>query len=328
MKTKLWLAVLAIVIVAAGSIYWLRQPPTTGPQLSKVRVAQTGDFVLYAGLYIAKDAGFFEQNGLDVSIVSTGGDEKSAAAVLSGQAEFGIGDPTFAAIANARGQDLKFFASMVNGVPFWGITYRPDVVQRYKATGLRGLRVATFPAPSTAYALQTQMFRSAGLQPSIQEGAFGSLIGLLEAGQADIALELEPNVSVAQKRGATVLYSLAATNGDFAITGVIASGRYLQTHAAEAKALCRSLDQAFSLIRTQPARVVELLSARFRDIPKDVIAAAMKRVVAEGVIPMTTTVKPEAWRRALALRQSVGDLPNVQAAGSTLDLGICAGAGS
>ena len=37
----------------------------------------------------------------------------------------------------------------------------------------------------------------AGLRPNIREGSFGSLIAMLKSGKADIALELEPNVSQA-----------------------------------------------------------------------------------------------------------------------------------
>lgn len=330
MRTKNWLAALAIIAVVAVVAWalFLRSPPRPqeqGPHLSKVRVAQTGDFLLYAGLYVAKDAGIFNANGLHVEIVSTGGDEKSAAAVLSGQAEIGVGDPTFAAIANARGQDLKFFANVVNGVPFWGITFRPEVARQYEKTGLRGLKVATFPAPSTAFALQTKMFKDAGLPARIQEGAFGSLTGLLQARQAEIALELEPNVSLAQKRGATVLYSLAEANGDFAITGAVARRAYIQTNTREVKAYCRSIDQAFALIRATPDRAVQLLQTRFSDVPKDVIASAMRRVVAEGVIPSSTAVSEDAWAKALALRRSVGDLPEGQPVSASVDTRVCAG---
>jgi NitT/TauT family transport system substrate-binding protein len=260
---------------------------------------------------------------LDVSIISTGGDEKSAAAVLSGQAEVGVGDPTFAAIANARGQDLRFFASLVNGVPFWGVTFRPDVVAKYKSSGLRGLRVATFPSPSTAFALQSQMFQTAGLPPAIQEGAFGALNGLLEARQADIALELEPNVSLAQARGGTVLYSMAKSSGDFAITGAVVRAAYAKSHPKELKAFCRSLDQAFAYMRTNPEQSLELLAKRFSEVPRAVIGSAMTRVPAEGVIPTSSQVKPQAWDRALQLRKSVGDLADPQAARSTLDQSIC-----
>lgn len=52
---------------------------------------------------MAIDGGYFAEEGLDVSLVTTGGDEKTWAAVISGNASFGVADPTFVAISDARG---------------------------------------------------------------------------------------------------------------------------------------------------------------------------------------------------------------------------------
>ena len=71
-------------------------------------------------LYLAEGKGFFKDQGLSVTITSTGGDDKTFAAVISGDVHFGIADPTFVAIARAKGQPGKVIASIVNGVPFWG----------------------------------------------------------------------------------------------------------------------------------------------------------------------------------------------------------------
>jgi NitT/TauT family transport system substrate-binding protein len=94
--------------------------------LKEITIAQAGDFFLYAPFYVAVDAKIFEKKGYDVKIISTGGDEKTWAAVLSNSAQFGIADPSFIAISNQNGQPGKVIASIVNGVPFWGITFQDD----------------------------------------------------------------------------------------------------------------------------------------------------------------------------------------------------------
>jgi hypothetical protein len=48
------------------------------------------------------------------------------------------------------------------------------------------------------------MFMQAGLTPKIHEGAFGTLLAMVHSGHADIALELEPNVSQAELDGAHI----------------------------------------------------------------------------------------------------------------------------
>lgn len=305
---------LAIVLLAAFGI-WSKRSGTqsdgggtdgTGA-LRRITVAQFGDFFLYAPLYVAVDGGFFRKEGLDVSIVNTGGDDKTWAAVLSGSAEFGVADPTFVAVSAVRGQNGIVVASLVNGVPFWGITYR-DISPFEDAKELTQYSVATFPSPSTAYALQKKMFSDAGLEPSIREGAFGAIIPMLKAGNADIGLELEPNVSQAVSDGARIVYSLADLYGDFATTGVTTSEVTVQQDPALVRSVTAALQGALNLLHAEPDQALAYLVKRFPGVPPAVAKAALDRVLRDGVVPRSTTISEEAWNKAIQLRIDVGDL--------------------
>src|SRR5580658_6917028 len=81
----------------------------------KITIAQYGHIFLYLPIYVALDKGFFKEQGLDVKLVSTGGDEKTFTAISTGNAQFGIADPIFAAIARQRGQGGKVVAGIVRG---------------------------------------------------------------------------------------------------------------------------------------------------------------------------------------------------------------------
>jgi NitT/TauT family transport system substrate-binding protein len=299
----------AILFIAAFG-YWSFKPDSRSDESESLRhitIAQFGDFFLYAPLYIALDGGYFRKEGLDVSIVNTGGDDKTWAAVIGGSAEFGVADPTFVAVSAARGQNGIVVASIVNGVPFWGITYR-DIPPIIEAKELAQYSVATFPSPSSAYALQMQMFSEAGITPSIREGAFGAIIPMLKAGQADIGLELEPNVSQAVADGARIVYSLADRYGDFAITGVTASDLTVKRDPALVRKVIAALQGALDLLHADPDRALVLLSARFPGVPQTVAKVALDRVLHDGVIPRSTIVSEEAWNKAIRLRIAVGDL--------------------
>lgn len=67
------------------------------------------------------------------------------------------------------------------------------------------------------------MFKEANLPTNIRQGAFGTLLPMLDTGNADIALELEPNVSIAVANGAKVVYSFADKYPDFTFTGITTS---------------------------------------------------------------------------------------------------------
>jgi NitT/TauT family transport system substrate-binding protein len=309
------LATAAIVAVAALILYnnshaAIAPPAAATAQTppTRITIAQAGDFYLYAPLYVAKDKGFFAKRGLDVSIVSTGGDDKTWAAVISESAQFGIADPTFIAIASQRGQPGKIIATIVNGVPFWGIAKSPKIAAISQPSGLNHYTVATFPSPSTAYTLQKQMFERAGLQPKIREGAFGTLLALVQANQADIALELEPNVSQQLENGYHIVYSMADVYGDFTITGLTTTPRYIQAHKSIVQAVVSALAESLTFIHSQPDECADLLARRFPEVKRTVAVAALRRVLAAGIIPSTPVVAETAWRKALKLRIDSGDL--------------------
>src|SRR5271155_2950645 len=118
-----------------------------------VTIAQFGHVFLYMPLYVAIDKGFFKKHGLDVKLVSTGGDEKTFTAVATGNAQFGVSDPTFTAIAREHGQGGKVVAAVVRGVPFWVVTLNPKIGVFKNPHEFDKLRCAAFTAPSTSYAV-------------------------------------------------------------------------------------------------------------------------------------------------------------------------------
>jgi NitT/TauT family transport system substrate-binding protein len=318
------LSILVLVVAAAALAYFCRTPNPEKPGASntpatQVTVAQVGDFFLYLPLYYAKDRGFFSREGLDVSLVASGGDEKSVAAVVSGSADFGVGDPTFAAIANEQGQNVSVVGTVVNGVPFWGVTKRRDLPEVLTPAQLRGLTVATFPKPSTAYVLQEAMFKEGGIQPKIREAQFGSLLPLLDTGAVDIVLELEPNVSTAVSKGGRVVYSMAEKYPDFAITGVTTLRRTIVERPDVVRRFVRALDAAERAAHSNPADLIAFAKGRFPDVSPDIAEAAARRMLASNVLPNSARTSVSGWRRAVDLRAQSGDLKDPAASVKAVD---------
>jgi NitT/TauT family transport system substrate-binding protein len=305
---KLFLPSIIVIAIASLFIFLYVEHETPIIKVDKVTIAQAGDFFLYAPLYVALDAGIFSEEGVEVLLTTTGGDDKTWAAVVSGSAQFGVADPTFIAVSTERGQPGRVVASIVNGVPFWGVTYRDDIKAIMTPKDLNGYSVATFPSPSTAFTLQAAMFKSANLEPQIVQGAFGTLLNILEAKRADIALELEPNVSVAVARGAHVVYSMSNIYGDFAITGLTTTPELIRNRPDTVRKIVWSLTRAMRLIRNDRPKALALLTKRFPEIKPEVAAQALDRAIADGIIPMDAITSESAWEKALKLRVDSGDL--------------------
>jgi len=314
---KIVLVVFAIAIVFLNGCTSSKKK---NQEIDKIKVAQFGKVFIYMPVYLADIKGFFKEEGIEIELISTGGDDKTYAALISGSAVFGVADPTFVAIAAERGQKGKVIASIVNGVPFWGVAVSDRVPGITNPKMLKGFSVATFPSPSTAYVLQKKMFINAGLKPDIKQGAFGSLLPMLLTGQVDIALELEPNVSTAIKKNhARVLYSLAKIYGNFALTGVTVLDKTIKENHDLVQRFVNALQKAETYAHTYPDSAAFYAQKVFPDMDKEIIKNAMARIIKSNTLPKSVVISNDAWKKALNLRYEIGDLKSVNEALNVLD---------
>jgi len=278
--------------------------------LQPVKIAQFGHVFLYMPLYVAVDRGFFKQQGLDVSLVSTGGDEKTFTAVSTGNAQFGVSDPTFTALAREHGKGGKVVAGIVRGVPFWVISFKKDLKPINKPEDFAGYRIATYTAPSTSYAVMKDILQNGGnpVNGKIVQGAFGTLLALLNANQADMALEIEPMVSQATAKGASVVYSPASKLGDFAFTGLEVSDDFYAKHPEQIQAAVNAITMAMNYIQKDFAGTLAVAKQEFSEVPEPVLKEALLRLIRQGTVPKTPVLTQEAWDKAIKLRRDLGDI--------------------
>ncbi|MCX4379484.1 MAG: ABC transporter substrate-binding protein [Lachnospiraceae bacterium] len=67
--------------------------PSSGPALTKVTLNEVAHSIFYAPMYAAIENGYFEQNGIQLELVTGFGADKVMAAVLSGEADIGFMGP-------------------------------------------------------------------------------------------------------------------------------------------------------------------------------------------------------------------------------------------
>ncbi len=298
------------------------ETPTAAPAPTKVTIAQFGHVFLYLPLYVAKEKGFFAEQGLDVTLVSTGGDDKTFAAVASGSAQFGVADPVFTAIAREQGKGGKVIASLVNGVPFWGVTYRKDVSPIDSPAGFAGLRIATYPSPSTNYAVMANALKQASAtdKATIVQGAFGTLLALLKADKADVAMELEPVASIAVKDGARVIYSAARRFNDFAFTGITTTDERLANDPKQAQAVVTAIAKSLAWIHADFEGALAVARSEFSDVPEDVLRNGLRRLIDDRVIPTSVVLGESSWNNAVELRRSLGEIKGSASFAENVDM--------
>lgn len=310
------IAALAVLLAITGVWWAVAKRTQTGSggsgSVAKLTVAQWGQerYLIYLPLYVAMEEGYFRDEGLDVQLIFTGNDDQTFAAVVGGSAQFGVGDPAFAAISTEKGLDAKVIATVVGGVAIWGVTNNEAVKSISQAADLAGLRVGTFPAPSTNFTLMRALIDS---EPKLKdtkivEAGIGAQIALLEGKSADIAMVLEPAASIAESQGYRVVYSSPKFHGPFLFTGVTTTTEYLKSNSDTAIRFVRALQRAVVTSHTSPDVAVRVGVKLFPSVDAKVVERAVRRMIDEQTLPKHARVDETAWRALMDVRVKAGDI--------------------
>lgn len=290
--------------------------------LKEITICQYGDLLIYLPLYIASDQGYFEKEGLRVKLINGGGDDKTFAAVASNAAQFGISDPTFTAIAREKGQPAVVVGTVVAGATYWGVTWKDNIRPTRSAEGLKDLRIATYESPSTNYSLMAKTLKENAAvvgNARIVQGAYGSLLAMLKADKADVAMELEPVASTAVQEGAHIVFSYPEMYGPFMLTGIYCLEAYRDANPDVVQGVVNALERAMRFAHADPEGAIQVARRKFPEVAPDVVKSAVERMIREATLPKHVTMDPEGWKNTAKVRIELGDLKNPEAANQTLD---------
>ena len=305
---------LSFILLAALTIAALAVQTAPARAMDKITIAQFGSarFLLYLPLYVAMEEGLFRKNGIDVTLKFAGNDDQIFAAVASGDADFGMGDPVFTAIAQEKGFPARTVALMITSLGISGYTNNPKVHEIKNADDLAGLRVGSFPQPSTTYTLLAELKRNhpALKDMKIIEAPMGAQLALIEAGKADIAIDLEPAVSVAEDQGYPVVFSLKNFTDPQAITGLMTTQTLIDKNSDLVRRAVLSLQEAMNVIHGPEGfeTAVAVGKKISPDLSEKVIRAAVKRMMGNDMYPKSVVVQDAYWQRTLKTRLDSGDL--------------------
>lgn len=286
---------------------------TTESAKTKITICQWGQALIYLPLYIAMQKGYFADEGLDVTVTNGGGDDLSWAAVTSGNAQFGIADPTMVAIqAEQGGVPGKVVGNIVGRVAFWAVTLDPNVLAITKPEDFKGTTIACFKYPNTANALALKTIEKAGLKKGIDvklvEVNYEAVLAQLQNKEANIAMVLEPAASLAVSQGARIIYSYPKDWGNFAFTGLTTTDKYIKEHPEVVQKVVNALEKAMRFAYTNHSGTVEVGLKAFPDLPKNVIESAVQRMIDDKTIPEHIAVDDDGWQKALGLCVDVAKL--------------------
>jgi NitT/TauT family transport system substrate-binding protein len=270
---------LTALLIAAGTA--ALTTGTAHAQTYKLKYGIASISFTYAPFYVAQDAGFFKQEGVELDMVQVQGSSPAAAATIAGSMQFFIGIPQTAARPIAKGEKLAIFANVTKEYGS-NIVVSKEWAEKHKLTAampieqrlgaMKGLKIAAWTPGSSSdlfvrYIAAKQKWNADKELTILPIGGSAPMLAAMEQKRIDAFALSSPTADQAvQKFGALILYNgakgeWAPLRGSPYIT-LIGNTDWLDKNQAAAAALYRGLQKAMTFMKQKPAETKAIVRKR------------------------------------------------------------------
>ena len=203
-------------------------------------------------VWVAKDAGYFAQYGLNVEPVQIRGGALITMAIMSGQLQFSGAGAESVVAARIEGGDVVLLACPVDSDPIYLIT-RPEIKS---AAELKGKATAVTRLGSTTHFYLRAALRQVGLDPErdmtiLQLGTGSETVTALESGRIAAAALTNRYAIPLLQRGWPVLVDLSATDLIYPSSCVASSRSFVKTEPRLVEDFLRAYVAGIQLLKKE-----------------------------------------------------------------------------
>lgn len=239
---------------------------------NKITVAEVTHSVFYAPQYIAKNLGFFEEEGLEVEFITTPGADKTMAALLSRDADIGLMGPEASIYIDKNNADdyAVNFSKLTqkDGSFLLGREEDKDFsFDKLKGKTLIGGRKGGMPEMVLEYVLKNHGLNVKQDDPTAEvnirtDVQFDVLAGVFSAGQSDYVALFEPAATQVVNNGVGhIVASLGEESGIIPYTAYSALNSTLKKNKDQIikfnKAIKKGLDYVYSKTSLEIAKAIQ-----------------------------------------------------------------------
>lgn len=279
-----------IALIIFGSIFLFNNNLLFGKELFNVgdiTITWAGVQPFYLPCAVAKERGFFEEEGVKVGKIFTSkGGASTVRNIIDGGLPFGecsADSATMAIVKNKEPFKLVAGGAKSPGSIVWMV--RPDSNIR-KIQDLRGKTMSFTTPGSVSEAVAALCLESApGIEPNdvkrIAAGGMGPGLTLLEKGEIDAAFCSEPTMTTKGSKFRVLFYATEFVP-DYFMTFWMARESFIKSHPDVMRAFLRARARGVKFIMENPEEAAKILIKTSDSIPN--MEIALKTLRNEGIL--------------------------------------------
>ena len=281
--------ILAFVLAAAMAAACLsgcggKEKEGEGAAKTEVVLNEVAHSIFYAPMYVAIEEGYFAEEGIDLTLVTGFGADKTMTAVLTGEADIGFMGSEASIYTYLEGAEdyVVNFAQLTQRAGNFLVARQPvddfswDML---KGTDVLGGRAGGMPQMVFEYILKKN-----GIDPksdlSIDQSIdFGSTAAAFSGGQGDYTVEFEPHATLLEQKGdGYVVASLGEDSGYVPYTAFSARKSYMEENPEIIRSLTAALQKGMDYVRNHtPEEIAEAIQPQFEETDVETITTIVKR---------------------------------------------------
>ena len=272
MKKKLCLALSGVLCLSAGVGCGTETAEET---LTPVRLNEVVHSVFYAPQYVAQELGFFEEEGLDVSVAVGNGADKSMTALLSDSADIAL----LGTFLVSREKEPDFQWSDLEG------------------KSVIGGRLGGMPEMVLEYVIKENGMTIGKDMEIINNIDFTSTAGAFLGEVGDYTVEFEPAATTLEQSGkGHIVASLGEASGYVPYTVYMAQDAFLQAHPDVVEAFTRAIYKGQQWVESHSAaEIAKVIQPQFAETDLDTLTTIVERYQKQDTWKTDPTVSPEGF---------------------------------
>ena len=253
-------------------------------ELVEVTLNEVAHSIFYAPMYVAIEEGYFEEEGIDLTLVCGFGADKTMTAVISGEADIGFMGSEASIYTYAEGATdyVVNFAQLTQRAGNFLVAREemPDFTwEDLKGHLVLGGRKGGMPEMVFEYILKEN-----GIDPETdleinQNIDFGSTAAAFSEGQGEFTVEFEPGATTLESEGkGYVVASLGEDSGYVPYTAFSAKQSYIDENPDVIQGFTNALQKGMDYVQAHtPEEIAKIIEPQFPETDLETITTIVTR---------------------------------------------------
>ena len=271
--------------------------------------------IFYAPMYVAIEKGYFAEEGIDLTLVTGFGADKTMTALLTGEADIGFmgRESTIYTYKEGASDYAVNFAQLTQRAGNFLVSREP--IENFSWDMLKGKKVLGGRAGGMPEMVFEYILKKNGIDPAAdlsidQSIDFGSTAAAFSGGQGDFSVEFEPHATSLETKGdGYVVASLGEDSGYVPYTAFSAKKSYLEKNPEVIEAFTRALQKGMDYVQAHtPAEIAKVIAPQFAETDLATIETIVGRYAAQDTWKSDLIFSEESFTLLENILEEAGEL--------------------